>query len=626
MKRIAIMLLLCLLLCGCAPEETMETSDAAIQEETQPVAEPTGSYEADSALESKTRGAVRRYTPRIPDGYAIATVGNNLAVFSGEERTCITLLSGENLYISAQTELDQWLHPEDISVQVTDRGISYFCGQTEEMVLLDTSLKEVARIALPGEPVGTPVLSADRKRVYYCTPESVRVLELESGISRMLLEISYAGQTVEGLLLEDTVIRCRLTDTDGQDTLLFLSAEDGAVLHETRKDVRVSTWKNRYYAMVPEGAMNALIFGTKGSDEEKMLIPRDITADAWFLESRNAVVTAAREEDGSVWVDAYDLTSGLRTATVEMEEDLPLYAVPAETAGQVYLLFAGEGGTVICRWDTAAMACDDETVYTSTRYTRESPDTAGLEECRAYAEALGKLYGIRILLGEEATRVQPGEYTLETEYQVPIIRRDLERLSHLLAAYPERFLSAGADNTASGVIRVALVRSITAAPTTGSRATDLGAHYWAGEEPYIALAAGGFTEYTLYHELYHGMESKLFADSQIFYEWDNLNPESFRYDYHYRDWSDRTDSEYLEGENRAFIDSFSMTFPMEDRARIMEYAMTSGNEEYFRSETMQKKLYQLCLGIRKAFGLTKSEEVYLWEQYLQEHLAYVPKK
>ena len=59
-----------------------------------------------------------------------------------------------------------------------------------------------------------------------------------------------------------------------------------------------------------------------------------------------------------------------------------------------------------------------------------------------------------------------------------------------------------------------------------------------------------------------------------------------------------------------------MSYPKEDRARILEYAMTPGHSEYFRSPQMQAKLSQLCQGIREAYGLKKQKEAFLWEQYL----------
>ena len=48
-----------------------------------------------------------------------------------------------------------------------------------------------------------------------------------------------------------------------------------------------------------------------------------------------------------------------------------------------------------------------------------------------------------------------------------------------------------------------------------------------------------------------------------------------------------------------------MSFEKEDRARIMEYAMTPGHEDLFQSPYMQAKLRQLCLGIREAFGMAR---------------------
>ena len=623
MKRILIILLDCLLLCGCAPETETEETTAPTQPEIQEPTEPAGCYEPGSAIEVSTGGAVRRYPLSIPDSYAVARVGKDLVVFSGRETTTLTMLSGENLFVSARIELGQYISPDQSPVQVTDKGISYFSYATGEVVLLDTVLKEVARIAIPGQLAGTPVMSADRKSVYYCTPDSVRVLELETGISRMLMEVSYAQQTVEGLLLQDTVLRCRLTEENGGELTVFLSTENGAILHQTREEIRLTTYENRYYASLPEGAMEALVFGGGKRESLQMLLPRDVTADAWFPESLDAAVTAVRDE-ACVSLEYYRLSDGFRVSLLELEADsLPLGITAAKTGEVVYVL-CSDG--VIYRWDVNALAINDGEVYICPRYTLDAPDTEGLAACQEYADALGKLYGVRILLGTDATAAQPRDYALETEYQVPLIRRELEKLSYLLSAYPERFLSQGAENTAAGVIRIALVRSITGTPETGLMEDHDSAHYWIGEEPYIALTVGRTTEHTLYHELYHAIESKIFADSQVFYEWDKLNPEGFAYDYNYTEWRDRAESEYLTGDTRAFIDSFSMTFPMEDRARIMEYAMTEGNEAYFRTGIMQEKLYQLCLGIRKAFGLTKSEDVYLWEQYLNEPLAYVPKK
>ena len=58
-----------------------------------------------------------------------------------------------------------------------------------------------------------------------------------------------------------------------------------------------------------------------------------------------------------------------------------------------------------------------------------------------------------------------------------------------------------------------------------------------------------------------------------------------------------------------------MSFPKEDRARILEYAMMPGNESYFSSEQMQAKLQTICTALREVFDLDP-EQHYAWEQYL----------
>jgi len=50
--------------------------------------------------------------------------------------------------------------------------------------------------------------------------------------------------------------------------------------------------------------------------------------------------------------------------------------------------------------------------------------------------------------------------------------------------------------------------------------------------------------------------------------------------------------------------------------------MKPDNGELFKSETMQKKLAMLCKAVRDAWNLEKKSDVYPWEQYLTEAIAY----
>ena len=626
MKRILILALVCLLLCGCSSQPQPEKTTLAT--ETLPPTEPTepsGCYDPDSAVELRYQGAVKAYPLPVADAAAVVPFGSDVLVFSGTERTTLTVLSGENLYISAQVELDMAIFIEDASTQVTAKGISYYDAFHGQVVLLDTSLKEVARIAVPEDIVGEPVLSANRQDLYYCTEDSIRVLELENGIRRLLMEVSYESQTVHSLLLEDSLLRCKLRDEAGSVKSIFISTETGELMGEYMDDLTVHSYADTYYAKFYDGAMEALVYGKVGGDQQ-MLIPLEFMGRQYYLPEKNAVVTASLA-DGDLSLEYYDLHSGLRSSVMQLYSDFPL-SISAGEDGAVYVLCHDEdlGKQVLYCWDVAALATNDTKVYTSPRYTMANPDEAGLAVCRDYAAELNRRYGVEILLYTDAVANQPWDYFMEAEYQVPMIYRALQRLEQLLAIYPEDFLKQTVDSASSGVLRICLVRKLEGTPESGSLETAEGIHFWIEEEPYIALSVGQVDEYQVYHEIFHAIETKVYSDSQIYYEWNALNPKGFEYDYHYRDYQNYEDSEYLEDETRAFIDAYSMTFPKEDRARIMEYAMTPGNESYFQSEIMQKKLYQLCLGIRKAYKLTKSEEVYPWEQYLNESLAYVPKK
>ena len=133
---------------------------------------------------------------------------------------------------------------------------------------------------------------------------------------------------------------------------------------------------------------------------------------------------------------------------------------------------------------------------------------------------------------------------------------------------------------------------------------------------YIVLELEDELEQTFYHALFHVIDPLILSNSIAYYKWNDLNPSGFQYDNDYIKNLERDGSKYLDGDKRWFIDTYSMSFAVEDRARIFEYAMQPGNESYFTGDTMQKKLKMLCKGIREVFQL--EAESYPWEQYLKK--------
>ena len=617
MKRLLILILTALLLCGCTVQPGGETTGIPEATVAGDPTEPSGSYVSGSDMESLSGGALRCYVPELTSSYGIAVQGEDVLVFSGEETTTITRLSGENLFITASTDLECYVSPEDPTFQAGENGITYYNSVTREVVFLDYDLQEVNRIAAPENMEGKPILSGDRLQLYYCTAEAIRVLDLETGLDRMIKSIAYPAQEVSDLLMGDTVLCCSVTDEHNVQSTLFLSVATGETLRSPTQDMTISTGDDLYCAIGKQGEMNVLLFGTTHEDVQ-MLIPEDPFAEAHFLPECRLLITLQTNDEG-INADCYDLTDGTRSASVDFPGNIELQmAAAGEDGGYIYFLGwdLDENRNVICRWDPEATPVEDAVVYAGPYYTLEAPDEAGLEACRNYAASIGQIHGVEILVGPEAAAVQPWDYSFAAEYQGPVIMRELKKLETFLSNFPEGFFGE-----IFGQKTICLVRSIRGTAQSGSLEAANGLQFWEDDRAYVVLAAGDGLEYSFYHEIFHLVDNTVLSACNAYYYWRNLNPEGFKYDGSFDLYRDRDGGAYLQDETRAFIDSYSMTYANEDRARIFEYACTPGNEHYFQTEIMQNKLKTLCQGIRTAFGLKKYTGELIWEQYLAEPLT-----
>ena len=620
-RRVFALLLLCLLLSACSREDPAQT--LSFQTEAVPAAAipPAGLYDPDSALEQRFHGALRVYPLSIPGASGLRAMGSDLLVFSDtEESTCITRLSGEELHIAASVRLGFPLSAEDPSLRITGSNLSFFDPVNRQTVVLDASLKEIRHIPAPENLSGTPILSDDRNTLYYCDHSAIRAWNLETGVHRMLKEVAFPDQSVTGIHQNDTVLQCRVKDGEGNDRTLLLSVENGRLLYEGGGDLTLTTDVERYFAAFPTGSIRTMLFG---GEQPQVLTPAELNGEGFFLEAKNAAVTAAETDESQVRLDYYQLESGCRSATLTLSSaEIPM-AVESTADGWVYLLLfdSDYGKDVLYRWDVSSpeFAAGDTTIYTGPYYTAAEPDYHGLVRCQSYAESVGQTYGVRVRVWEDALAVQPWDYDFEGEYLVSVLRQELERLEQRLSNFPKEMLEATVSHFSA--LNICLVRSITGSAQSGSLDTATGISFQKGTEAYIVLAAGDTSEKALYHELYHVMETHILGNSTALDQWAKLNPVGFEYDYDYSANALRDGRAYLQPDTRSFVDTYSMSFPKEDRARILEYAMTPGNEALFTASPLQFKLKTLCQGIREAYGLKQSQQTYLWEQYLVQPLA-----
>ena len=613
-KHLIPLIISCLLLSGCAslvgdPTAPTEATEAA-----------SGYYDPGSDTEQTTAGAVRVFPLEMEDFSGFLPMGEDVLVFSGLEKSSrLTLLTGENLALAAEAALETVLVPENTTLRVTPQGIHFY--NSSAFLLLDASLQEISRITPPEDITGMPLLSRDQTTMYYCTDHSVQALDLTTGVSRMLKEIAYPQQSITGLLLDESVLSLTVTDSSGQEQTLYLSTENGATLWEDRRFLQLSSSGSRYYTQLYHNACAMPVFGEPEQPPQTLMLP-DTETECTFLPQTNSAVLSRFPEPGLLELQHIDLGSGRCTASLLLRQ--VLYPRNFQSSQEGFVWFTAYDpqygcNTLYC-WDLSLTPSHDSSDHTEIYYTQEQPDYEGLAQCRQYADSLSARFGIDILIYRDAIAFQPSDYDMTLEYQVRVIRRELQTLETCLGQYPPSLLNQLKEHFPS--IHICIVSQLRGSVDFGSPDTAEGIQFFSDSfDAYIALAAGHNTKQTLYHELCHLIDTVVLNNTSVYDRWDTLNPKDFTYDYDYIRNQNRPDEGYLQDENRYFIDRYSMSFPKEDRARIMEYAMTEGNEDLFRSTHMQSKLLALSQAIRDAFDLENSPEVFRWEQYLNQTLV-----
>lgn len=607
MKRLTAALL-CLLLCGCARNVPAAAPETAV--ETTAVSGMAGLYDPGHPMEHAYPGLIRAYPLTLRKVHGIRALGKDVLVLSGQGSTTLTVFTGENLLEAAGLTLDFSLHQEDPSLQIHANSLSYFDPNRKETVELDHRLREIRRIAAPDSLSGKPILSSDGKILYYCTGWSVMAWDLESGIRRTVKELSYEHQELTALHLNGQILECSIQH-EGAITKLLLSADQGLEINLLPEKATVETGNGRYFSTVTHGYQTLLVFGeTDGSPE--LLLPDQIWQQQFYLPEDHAAVTVLSDQAGTQ-LNYYELNTGIRRSSLTLPELQNPENIINCKGHAVYILTYDPAADcdMLYRWDVLRQPPDatNVTSWKADYRPPENPDVEALEQCREYAQAIGKKYGVAVRIWEDAVTVQPWDYQFVPEHLAPVLQKELTLLDKRLAQYPETVLQQTKDHFRK--LTICLVRQITGTGDENSLRSATGIQFFEEQEAYVVIATGKHSEQALYHELYHVMETHLLTETAALDQWENLNPAGFVYGSRQEDAGI-----YLQGQTRAFVDRYSMTAPKEDRARVLENALLPGKEEVFRSEYMQRKLTALCTAVREAYSLKRYPEALPWEQYL----------
>ena len=592
MKRFLLILLALMLLTGCGVDEP-------VQQATQPTqpTEPAGLYIANGATEQQTGGAIRAYMPDGNNYIGLAMMGENPVLIS--DLSALTMLEGEKGLVKASLKVGESIRVDNITFHVTDDGLSYYRASEREVVLLNNQLRQIAKGELPAEVETLPVVSVQKQEAYYCKGKEIRALDLQTGISRIVkTQVCQSVELIDGYF-DGELLGLRITDDQEKVSTIYISSESGQTVMEGAELINLKTSENEYMTLQKDGIVQQQIFGSRDGTPQNL----DTAEIVQPLLKIGGAISYTKEEN-YLTLNYYDLTTGKHSASIRLLGLSEPIAIAG--AGQyVWFLSSENGRQMLYRWDVTQSPSGNDADYVFPVYTKENQDVAGLEACRERAAKLQETYGVNILIGEAALEMSGG-YELEEEYQVHAVNMVMDELEKTFRLFPDDFLS---KSLKSGELRVAIVRSI-----SGDKSM---AHFYNAGNAYILLAVDGNLRQNFIHGFGYVMDSKVLGNSRDFDTWKKLNPKGFDYDYNYYEYTQKDDSDYLSGETRAFVDAYSMTYPHEDRCRIFVAAMSEGSADVFESETMQKKLKRVKDGIREAWDLEKSDETFLWEQYLK---------
>lgn len=590
-KWLSLLLAAMLILSGCTGRKPSEPTIPTTQP-TVPTQHAT-LYVPGSKPEIQSGGAVRVYDLKSEGWRGISGYGTYLFLM-GEDR--VRTLQGE----------DGEVLGENLSAAEPAAQLNSSAGRTADyipairsVVLRDAHLQTVATRLLPENITGSPVINLCRNEVYYIVGAEIRAMELDTGVARLLRQRT--GVTaLDGVYFNGNVLALRADDDAGRVHTEYISAENGQTLGEDGDVLHMTTWEERYLVTRQDGRILQTLFGTR-TGEPRVL---EVSGTVYPVLRMQGAVACKETKDG-LQLSFYDLDTGNRKARTVLEGIAAPTSVYCDGT-YIWLLARENDNQRLLRWDISKSALWEQIDYTATFYTPGSPDSEGLAACQTLADTYAQQYGVKINIWQDAT-VTTGGYRVTAEYRPETLEAMLEEVQPMLEIFPENFLLKTVE---AGWIRINLVREIEGGKTW--------AHFWEGKDCHILLSAEGYAGEGFLRGLAYAVDSHILGNSRDvdFDRWNPLNPAGFAYS------DEPVKPEYLTGDTRAFANAQAATSVLEDRSSIFFNGLVGGNTEMFKAPIMQAKLQRLCMGIREAYGLQKSEKSYLWERYLDTPLAY----
>lgn len=341
----------------------------------------------------------------------------------------------------------------------------------------------------------------------------------------------------------------------------------------------------------------------------------DLSDDGVYLSNHQAYF----EEEGIGFLLAYNMNLRPYLIVWDMNApgenpcDLQFYSGEDELAASVPSYYYG------------AYEAENDTEYgyqVTNILNLDTYDWGALYSANQKATALEEKYGISIYLGPEVPEKIDHFYTKQ-QLNSNDISKALDDLEDALSCYPDNFFTQLAFGENRG-IRIYLAGNITGdnmgvLEDPSGFVNEINSHM-------VMVLNTNYSrhwDYTIAHELSHMVDRRLefrnnYVSGNLFSEkkWADYNPDDFEYLMSYDGYEDNNAYELY---SDYFIDSYSVTFPTEDRAVLFGTAMSNyikgvSNDDSFSTDSPTGIKYDYyCKCIRNGFDTTGWDNPVPWE-------------
>lgn len=253
-----------------------------------------------------------------------------------------------------------------------------------------------------------------------------------------------------------------------------------------------------------------------------------------------------------------------------------------------------------------------------------------LQPLRKKADALEKKYNVEIHIGQECSNIIDN-YAMDALTDYDTVEESLDILDYEMAKYPDNFFAQFVYDGMSG-IDIYITASIRLVGDDGEGLVSPGGFQTDYDGKMLLVVDCNLPESlrsTFHHELCHAIEKLIdYKSNDEFYfsdnRWDELNPSSDIYTLDYSKFGTEDtckytfeEQEYENEEEVYFINPYSLTFGVEDRATIFENVMCDDAWiDYDKFLHLKDKLNYFARCMREVFDTAGWENV-MWERYME---------